>query len=331
MIIDAFMLFNELDILEFRLKLLWDDVDKFVIVEADKTFSGLEKPFYFEQHQSRFAWAKDKIHYHKIHISTQGLKLDEKPKKCDYTSDFWKIEQQQRNAIIDACAGFDDGDTLILGDLDEIPARTALAWVKQNPTALPIVCKQYWFLYDLTHLKKFSWPGSIFVSLAKARAIGAQNLRDARGWLANKQNVTVLGNANNPQLYLRKLLLGMKGGQEIMRLLKWIADYLCLSPHNILTIDEMLGERSNANFDGWHLSYFGGVAKIQEKQASFSHQELNTPELTNKDYLEACLAQRQDLHIGDHLQKVTSGFFPEYFIKAAKDYDWSSIELEQPP
>lgn len=63
MIIDAFLFYQEYDMLEFRLRLLYDQVDKFVIVEADKTFSGLDKPFDFEQHRARYAWAEEKIKY----------------------------------------------------------------------------------------------------------------------------------------------------------------------------------------------------------------------------------------------------------------------------
>ena len=39
MIYDCFTFFNELDILELRLQLLYDVVDKFVLVESTKTHS----------------------------------------------------------------------------------------------------------------------------------------------------------------------------------------------------------------------------------------------------------------------------------------------------
>ena len=46
MIIDTFMFYNELDMLEFRLKELNSVVDKFVIVEATQTFVGNKKKLY---------------------------------------------------------------------------------------------------------------------------------------------------------------------------------------------------------------------------------------------------------------------------------------------
>ena len=48
MIIDTILFYNELDMLEFRLMELDSVVDKFVIVEATKTFSGNKKPLYFD-------------------------------------------------------------------------------------------------------------------------------------------------------------------------------------------------------------------------------------------------------------------------------------------
>ena len=42
-IIDCFIFYNELDLLEYRLNILNDVVDYFVIVESTHTFVGKEK------------------------------------------------------------------------------------------------------------------------------------------------------------------------------------------------------------------------------------------------------------------------------------------------
>jgi hypothetical protein len=44
-IIDCFSYFNEKELLELRIKLLYDKVDKFIITDADKTHKGDNKPF----------------------------------------------------------------------------------------------------------------------------------------------------------------------------------------------------------------------------------------------------------------------------------------------
>ena len=51
-IFDAFLFFNELELLEIRLNTLAPYVDYFVITEADVTFSGKPKPLYYQQNKS---------------------------------------------------------------------------------------------------------------------------------------------------------------------------------------------------------------------------------------------------------------------------------------
>ena len=68
MIYDCFPFFNELDVLEIRLNVLYDIVDYFVITEADKTHTGRHKEYIFEQNKDRFAKFLDKIIYIKVNI-----------------------------------------------------------------------------------------------------------------------------------------------------------------------------------------------------------------------------------------------------------------------
>jgi hypothetical protein len=63
-IYDAFIFYNELETLEMRLNILDPYVDYFVIVECDKTFSGLSKELYFQNNIEKFEKFKNKIiHY----------------------------------------------------------------------------------------------------------------------------------------------------------------------------------------------------------------------------------------------------------------------------
>ena len=45
MVIDCFLFFDEIDLLEIRLNELKDVVDVFVLTESPYTFTGKEKPF----------------------------------------------------------------------------------------------------------------------------------------------------------------------------------------------------------------------------------------------------------------------------------------------
>ena len=60
---DCFTFYNEFELLELRLKALWNVVDYFVIVEADKTHANVPKPFNFYEHVHDFEKYFSKIHY----------------------------------------------------------------------------------------------------------------------------------------------------------------------------------------------------------------------------------------------------------------------------
>ena len=52
---DGFIFYNELDLLRVRLVEHAPFVDRFIIVEGDRTFAGKPKPYYFDVMDSRFA------------------------------------------------------------------------------------------------------------------------------------------------------------------------------------------------------------------------------------------------------------------------------------
>lgn len=115
MVYDLFTFFNELDLLEIRLNLLCNRVDKFILVEATTTFSGKQKPLYYRQNKERYAQFNDKI----IHIIVDDLPINSK--------DRWPAEEAQRFAFVRGLTDAHDNDIVILSDVDEI-------W---NPEALP--------------------------------------------------------------------------------------------------------------------------------------------------------------------------------------------------
>lgn len=106
-IYDCFTFYNELDLLEFRLEELYDHVDHFVIVEANRTFQNNIKPMYFSENQNRFAQYKDKI----IHVQVEDMPED---------TDAWGRERHQRDAIAKGVSDAAANDIVIVSDLDEI-------------------------------------------------------------------------------------------------------------------------------------------------------------------------------------------------------------------
>ena len=86
MVYDCFTFFNELELLELRLHELAGVVDKFVLVEATRTFTNKPKPLYFQENRARFAAFENKL----VHVVVADL---------PDSSDAWVVERFQRNAI----------------------------------------------------------------------------------------------------------------------------------------------------------------------------------------------------------------------------------------
>jgi beta-1,4-mannosyl-glycoprotein beta-1,4-N-acetylglucosaminyltransferase len=73
------MFFNENDILEVRINQHWDFVDKFIVVEAGETHTGIKKPYNFDH--ERFKPYMDKIVYRTFDSFDQAVK--ENPELVD--------------------------------------------------------------------------------------------------------------------------------------------------------------------------------------------------------------------------------------------------------
>ena len=67
-VIDCFIFFKEIDLLRVRLEYLGDQIDHFIIIEANIDFSGKPKKYYLENHVASLPFAK-KIIYHKLEIN----------------------------------------------------------------------------------------------------------------------------------------------------------------------------------------------------------------------------------------------------------------------
>lgn len=181
MIVDSCLFHNEIDMLEFRIKVLWDYVDKFIVVEADKTHSGKDKQLNFLLTKDKFEWAKEKIIHVTIHTNVDGLNLNYKPSEFDPNAPQWKIENQQRNAIINACDSFSDNDILMLSDVDEIPSLEAVKFRKENNLMYPFTCDQFVIPYGLDYYRPdIGWRGTVMCDMRYAKDIGTQELRNNR-------------------------------------------------------------------------------------------------------------------------------------------------------
>ena len=122
-IYDCFAFFNELDVLRIRIEELKDVVDKFILVEATKTFSGNPKPLYYQEFIHEFAEYQDKI----IHYV-----VDDMP-EIDYSQPIhlqaWPLDVHQKNCISRVLNSLEckNEDIILVNDCDEIPRKEKLS------------------------------------------------------------------------------------------------------------------------------------------------------------------------------------------------------------
>ena len=128
-IIDCMTFYNEMDLLTYRLNILNDVVDYFIIVESKYTHSGIEKPLFFNENNKLFSKFQNKI----IHII-----LEDAPVICPHFT--YEKNAQVRNKkyqrdMIDYGLNkltLRPRDLITITDLDEIPDPTTLHELKNE-------------------------------------------------------------------------------------------------------------------------------------------------------------------------------------------------------
>jgi beta-1,4-mannosyl-glycoprotein beta-1,4-N-acetylglucosaminyltransferase len=111
-IVDISLINDELHILDLRVKILEDIVDKFYVVQATKTFSGLKKKCLSSEDYSH-----PKVEFVTIDFP-DGL-------------DTWSKEYYQRNYKVDL-SSYSPDDLVLLSDLDEVPNPEVLKQLSEN-------------------------------------------------------------------------------------------------------------------------------------------------------------------------------------------------------
>jgi beta-1,4-mannosyl-glycoprotein beta-1,4-N-acetylglucosaminyltransferase len=242
-IIDSFLFFNELDLLEIRLKYLYPVVDYFIITEAKKSFGGYEKKLYFEENKKRFLKYKNKIVHQIIDYIPERFDNFNKPdprytdyhksydhkhfgkKLIDLNMQFQREVYLKDYQIIGISKVAEMNDYIILGDLDEIPDTDILKQIKANqliPENEHITLCLKWYMYYF-------------------------NLRFPKEWFGIRM--------------CRYQYLEDKS----VDLLRYPLEVRTLQKFRIF---------DNA---GWHFSFFGGEAVVKEKlyKSNFSGRRFN--------------------------------------------------------
>lgn len=173
-IIDSFIFFNELDMLNYRLSILDEYVDYFVLVEGKYSFSGVEKDLYYEINKEIF----NKFNHKIIHIV-----LDEFPYKfpnINYSENQqWMNENYSRNGISIGInkLNLNNEDIIITSDLDEIPNPNILKNLRKNKLEYDknnlnrLACDMYYYNLN-TLIGRSSWHGIKLITFETYKKLG---------------------------------------------------------------------------------------------------------------------------------------------------------------
>jgi hypothetical protein len=113
---------NEIWLLEARIKYDLQWFDFIIIAEANSTFSGIEKPFFYEKYSYLFEEYKDRIIYIKINNLPKPYKgnfigFNDLP----LTENRWVVEFEHRNRLQEAILDIAQTDDIVcIQDIDEV-------------------------------------------------------------------------------------------------------------------------------------------------------------------------------------------------------------------
>lgn len=137
---------GEFQQLKIHLAVLNSYVDRFIIVEANKTFTGLNKQLYFSRQQQMLGDFWHKIDYYIVSEwddpELWALAVNSPNTKG---ASHWKREFYVKESIHKALKqyGVKDDDTVIIGDVDEIIDPTA-SFASESPIKAKLRVYSYW-------------------------------------------------------------------------------------------------------------------------------------------------------------------------------------------
>lgn len=174
--------------LDIRLHELNSSVDRFILVEGSRTFSGLRKPFYYKDEPTgRFAefegriewvsvtdmpdtgdtpqqqaWARCVVHTHIPQLKPKQL-VTHTLLVCFPLP----REHYQRVAGYEwglEAVGVSDDDLVLFGDADEIPRPEAvdlLRWCDGYPSPIVLTARFYALSFEFEHTRHFHYPNAV--------------------------------------------------------------------------------------------------------------------------------------------------------------------------
>jgi Glycosyltransferase family 17 len=150
MVIDTTLFNDEFDMLDIHLAITKNYVDRWIILEASRTFSGIPKPYNLTNHLSHY----QERYGNRIEVVTLELAEDQTNLVC---------ETMMRQGLQTALGKYSTEDIVIHGDLDEIinPEKWNQIIDLMNEQDQPVTCgfEMYFYLFD--QQAERGWKGSV--------------------------------------------------------------------------------------------------------------------------------------------------------------------------
>lgn len=253
-IVDCFPYFNEKELLELRVELLKDYVDKFVIVDANFTHSGIPKEFTLKKTIEDLSLPKEKIEVIELDLSDHNLppaSYYEIYHDGPYVKNASR-ERIQRDAI-SICLetnDFDEDTIFIVGDCDEIINPKYIKMYKE------------WILNN---------RDKIF----KVDLVQLEGRADMRAYHKSNPNVSIEWD--------KSLFLCLRNHMKETSLTTIRADFHI--PYHIIWSYDMDKDPPERMRDhGWHFSWMGKNEDRIIKSKSFCHHNQNLEFLNYNNY-----------------------------------------------
>ena len=182
MLVDAFLFFNEFELLKVRLSYLGPHVDKFLIVESPYDFSGRQKSTHLnESFISKLPYS-EKISTLSWRPGISQKILITLARSTRRSNLLWMIQHWQRNAVLKLAEGISDSAQVLFGDLDEFPSVESISRLTEvNPGCGEIFgFQQRLFYYNLSNLISDHWHGTAICSMKTLRQLTPKYLRKGR-------------------------------------------------------------------------------------------------------------------------------------------------------
>ena len=147
------MYFDENLVLDLRLNILNDHVDKFIIAEATKDHTGKDKKLNFNIND--FKKFKNKINY----IVIDDLPINLKSYKKNWAVHHLR-DQYQRNALERGYKNCNEDDLIMISDIDEIPNPNKIKEFNIKNKYACFIQKNFQSKINLFNISDKHWMGT---------------------------------------------------------------------------------------------------------------------------------------------------------------------------